>query len=204
MKKTCFPRTLLAVTLVASAGFSAVSAQESTAGGTLGAQASWTALQNMLTATNGNVSILRTDVNAMKACGAQKKIWTGTACVAPTVTTPGIDTSLYDKLIICADKGQFYDKSANACVNATGIARWIERGSVSDNGAAGNAKNNVIKRLKKEGATRECAASERAGRQCYVAIGTKCYLPPKCSSRQVGSQDQKTITECSSSSISCN
>lgn len=196
-----------AILLICLTGISPVThAQEATASGALNTQASWSALQNMLTATNGNVSLLRIDVNAMKVCGAQKKIWTGTACVAPTVTTPGIDTSVYDKLVACADKGQFYDKSANACVNATGIARWIERSSASSPSTSSEpyARESVIKELKKKGATRECTASERAGRQCYVTTGTKCYLPPKCSTRTVGSQDQSTRTECSSSSISCN
>ena len=117
MKTYIFRLMALSAVLASSAGFSGISAQESTAGGTLGAQASWTALQNMLTATNGNVSILRTDMNAMKACGAQKKIWTGTTCV--NAATPPLDTSLYDKVVACGDQGKIYDKSSNSCVNGT-------------------------------------------------------------------------------------
>ena len=91
-------------------------AQEATAGSNLGAQASWTALQNMLTATNGNVSILRTDVNAMKACGTQGKVWNGATCINGSTS---IDTSLYDKVVACGDQGRIYDKSSNSCINAS-------------------------------------------------------------------------------------
>ena len=99
--------------------FTAISgfAQERTAGGSLAAEASWAALQSRINKTDGDVAVIRTDINAMKACAAEKKLWLpGTGCVGP-------DMSLYDKMVECGDTGQVYDKSANACVS-TGALRW--------------------------------------------------------------------------------
>lgn len=50
-------------------------AQETTASGVLNQEASWQALQNRISATNGNVTVLRTDVNALLKCGKQKKMY---------------------------------------------------------------------------------------------------------------------------------
>jgi len=87
-------------------------AQERTASGPLINQETWHALQNALESTNGNLKIISIDLTAIKACGAQGKIWTGPGCTGP-------DMDLYDKLVTCADAGKLYDKSAKACVMAT-------------------------------------------------------------------------------------
>ncbi len=89
-------------------------AQERTAGGSLQTESSWTALKAMIGKTDGDVSLLKTDVNAIKSCAAQKKMWD------PAKGCVNIDTSLYDSMIACGDVGKVYDKSSNSCVSAGG------------------------------------------------------------------------------------
>ncbi len=107
-----------------------LTAQERTAGGSLATEASWTALQNMITATNGNVTILRTDVNAMKACGAQRKIWTGTQC---------LDAASVDSIVLCGQQGRIYNGSGcilPATPAATPEYRWTIYGKDSNRWSA--------------------------------------------------------------------
>jgi len=54
-------------------------AQERTAAGNLATEASWAALQNRIDATNGNVNLLRADMEAMKRCAAKGKVHAPTA-----------------------------------------------------------------------------------------------------------------------------
>ena len=107
-------RILLTVLGFFIIGFSQLSAQERAVGGSLQTEASWSALKSMVERTDGNVAVLKIDVDAMKACGAQKKIWTGTQCV---------NADMVDNIITCGDQGKVYDKSANECV-ATAPNRW--------------------------------------------------------------------------------
>jgi hypothetical protein len=157
--------SLLMVLMVASV----VQAQERTAGGSLQAEASWGALKSMIERTDGNVATLKIDVNAMKACGALGKIWTGTQCV---------NADLVDSIVNCGDQGKVYDKSANACV-ATAPSRWLflriaDRGYSGDYVSSGSGSNRVT-RHKQYGlpCTNSqmnldiCAASQ-VGQYCYT------------------------------------
>lgn len=57
-------------------------AQERTAAGNLATEASWQALQSRIDATNGNVAVLRTDMNAILKCGKENKVWNGVTCAS--------------------------------------------------------------------------------------------------------------------------
>ncbi len=63
-------------------------AQERVAGGNLSQEASWAALQARITKTDGDVSVMRVDVNSLKSqiksitdCGKTGGVWNGTSCV---------------------------------------------------------------------------------------------------------------------------
>lgn len=64
-------------------------AQERTAGGSLSNEASWAALKSKIERTDGNLAVVKTDVDAMKSCAASGKIWKpGTGCVEATIAAP--------------------------------------------------------------------------------------------------------------------
>lgn len=143
-----------------------VAAQERTAGGSLGNEASWTALKSMIGRTDGEVSILRTDVNAIKACAAQRKLWvSGEGCV-------DAKSAQYESILHCGASGKIYNVNTNACVS-TNEPRW-HYAMTSDSGyytgrnavMCGNAALNLD----------TCAESQR-GQTCY----TRRNLVTSCS-----------------------
>lgn len=105
----------LILTCLAAVGMTV--AQERAVGGSLQTESSWAALQNMIGKTNGDVAVIKTDLSAMKACAADRKIWD------PAKGCVNLDTSLYDSVVACGDAGKIYDKSANACVPAVATCR---------------------------------------------------------------------------------
>ncbi|TKW61556.1 MAG: hypothetical protein DI628_02725 [Blastochloris viridis] len=83
------------------------SAQERTAGGSLGNEASWSALRNMIDKTNGDVNVVRVDLNAMKNCAAQGKIWKpGAGCVLAAA-----DPSVLNNVTYCGSHGMVFNGS---------------------------------------------------------------------------------------------
>ncbi len=118
-------KVFLCVVALCAVAVTGAVAQERTAGGSLQTEASWTALQSMIGKTNGDVSIIKTDLNAMKACAADRKIWD------PARGCVNIDTTLYDNVVTCGDSGRVYDRSAGGCVPAVAVAPTCRLSSVA-------------------------------------------------------------------------
>ena len=108
-----FLRILSLALVVGCATLFAPHAQESTAGGTLQTEASWSALKSLIDSANNRISLLDVDIGAAKNCAKQTKIWD------PARGCVNIDTTYYDKVVACADLGQLYDKGTNKCVAIT-------------------------------------------------------------------------------------
>lgn len=179
MKNFAFRTFALSAILGCLLVSSPASAQETTAGGTLDTQASWTALQNMLSATNGNVSLLRTDVNAMKTCAATLKMWQpGKGCV--DISDPDVA-----KIIACGKQGKVYGSGTagadgNGCVTmADNSLRWSE--GVRQMKAAPH----TIAYMKELSKAKDCRVyggtdygdgdSSIVGQRCST-LGTKCSV----------------------------
>ncbi len=99
----------------------AVVAQERTAAGALQTQMTWSALSSQLQATRIYAEGVNSRVDQAVICAKKGMLY---APGDPTADTQGclqanVDLTYLNKVIACGDNGQIYDKSADACVNAT-------------------------------------------------------------------------------------
>ena len=103
-----------------------IHAQERAAGGPLDTQSSWTALQNLINRNKSDVKILQTDVEAIKNCNKQRKLYVpGSGCVSAAVT----NDNRVGSILACGNQGKVYSSSSNSCVGSATAAstyRWVQ------------------------------------------------------------------------------
>lgn len=114
--------------------------QERTAGGSLGNEASWNALKNLIDKTDGDVAIIKTDVNAIKDCATKGQIWQpGKGCISP-----GGKLDHYDILPLrgsCTAQVQ----AANTYVGASNLNGSYASNSVTFYGLNGEWELNMVR-----------------------------------------------------------
>ena len=161
-------------------------AQESTAGSNLQSEASWSALKSLIGKTQGEVDLVEIDLNAIKNCSKQGKIFNGTTCL--TITTP-TDPRI-TSIITCGNK----------CLEVTGGNRWYAARSGPSNGSThlggSSYAYNRMKNLLDDINMPICGSDMRVGRKCSP-VGKECAVLDR-SERPCGSQGDNTCYSYSS------
>jgi hypothetical protein len=200
MKTTSFAcltlSALLGLTFVATASF----AQERTAGGSLQAEASWTALQTLIGKVQGDVAINKIDIEAIKNCARLGKVWNPDKGCS--------DSDLLEKVLDCGEQNKVYNRKTNSCYGEAPqptpveTYRWVGR-SFGSTGTWSEDEEPQIdaikKKLKASGYTQ--AGSQVAGSACTTK--GEAYYAISLTSRTVQNRDKTKEYQASASLRVC-
>lgn len=167
-------------------------AQERAVSGNLQNEASWSALKALVGKTQGDVNVAKIDINAIKNCAAQGKLYTGSGCRDAVIPTDPRLTSI----LTCGNQGRVYSQVQNACIEVSGGTRWYSARSGPSTGSTSlGGSSTALTRIKNElskismpicgsdmsvsrkcsPAGKECATLERHQRQCGSDGDNTCY-----------------------------
>lgn len=171
-------------------------AQESTAGSNLQSEASWSALKSLIGKAQGEVDLVEIDLNAIKNCSKQGKIYNGTTCITAVYPTDPRITNI----ITCGNQGRVYSQAQNACIEVTGGNRWYAARSGPATGSShlggSSYAYNRMKNLLNDIKMPICGSDMQVGRKCSP-VGKECAVLDR-SERPCGSQGDNTCYSYSS------
>jgi len=196
--KTSLTCLIAAITLL-SFSVAGGHAQERTAGGNLQTEASWSALKTLVDRTQGNIDLVRIELNAMQKCNDQKKLYSKT-----TGQCLDIIDARVDEMVKCGNLNKIYSTTQKGCVEVAGGNRWVYSRvgptATSDAYAPSYAMIQVRHALSSMGIG-ECAATTQ-GKKCSPA-GAQCAVLTTTSSGG-GSHSYGPDTTVSTNILICN
>jgi hypothetical protein len=172
-----------------------VNAQERTAGGSLQTEASWSALKNLIDKVQGDTTINKIDINAIKSCASQGKLYAGSGCQDVAIPTDPRVTSIID----CGNQGKVYSADQHTCIKVTGSNRWTYSRSGPTGGTATHVKNAFTKM-----GIPLCSNGLNTLAKTCTTLNTECGAIGDTSERGCSSDGNKTCYDTSSEIYICN